>query len=111
VGAEGTGNALQQVTIMSENCTYVTLVQEEYFRTKLDELIRRHCRMNEVHTAIDWVLGRDPTVGTPCDESGKHFVFKTSEIGATPSFWVLYRYEEHEGKAYLLSIAPVDRED
>jgi hypothetical protein len=96
---------------MFKNCTYVTLVQEEHYTTKLDELACKHQRMNDVQTSIDWTLGKNPRLGTPCDESGKHFVFKTSGIGATPSFWVLYRYEEQEGKAYLLSIEPADKEE
>jgi hypothetical protein len=96
---------------MLTNCAYVTIMEEHSFTAKIAELSKTYDRIYDVHETIGWALGKQPTIGTACDEDPKHYVLKTTPIGKTPSFWVLYRYEKEEGKVYLVSITPVDQEE
>ena len=96
---------------MLTSCDYAQLIQETYFSRKIDELHNNHRRMSDVHAAFDFSLGKKPDLGTVCIGDPKHYTYKTTGIGETPSFWVLYRYDETEKKIYLLSIAPAEMAD
>ena len=96
---------------MPINCNYAVLVQEHNYAGLVDKFRSKYHRMEDVVTAIDWTIGKKPTIGTNCDGGNKHYVFKTYSIGDTPIFRILYRYEEIEGKVYLLSIQPIETEE
>jgi len=91
---------------------YVDIRQHKNFSRQLDELHRRYNRMNEVHDALDWLLGRNPEAGEIINSEPYHRVYKTNPRGATPSFWVFYRYNpEERPQVELLSIRPVEAEE
>lgn len=92
-------------------CYYAAIVEEHHFKDRIEELKKQYDRIYDVLTGISWLLGKHPTAGRSCENPPMHYVFKTIPIGSTPSFWVLYRFDESEKKVYLLSIHPTDRED
>jgi hypothetical protein len=81
------------------------IVQEASFSAELDQYSGNHQRMSDVHASIDWRLARDPLKATKLD--GECYIFKTTPVGETPSFWVLYKYDASEHRVYLLSIVEV----
>jgi hypothetical protein len=85
---------------------FVTIVQEPRFANALDDYSKIYPRMSDVHDGVDWLLGRDPNQGAML--SGEYRVMKTTPIGETPSFWVLYRYVQEEAKVYLVSVKVAD---
>ena len=82
------------------------IIQEKYYSKQADRHGKKFNRMNDVITTIDWLLGQDPLYGEIVN--GPHRIFKTTAIADTPSFWVLYRYDEEGEKVHLLSIDIAD---
>lgn len=96
---------------MHTKCDYAQIIQEHTFSEAIDQLHNSYTRMSDVHAAIDFALGKQPLLGTSCYEEPDHYVFKTTGIGNTPSFWVLYRYDENTNTIYVLSISPSEVEE
>jgi len=97
---------------MPISCDYAQLIQEIIFSEKIDFLYKKYSRIFDVHAAIDFTLGKNPLQGTSCTAEPEHYVYQTTEIGNTPSFWVLYRYDQAERTIYLISIIPaVEQEE
>jgi len=90
------------------SCNYALLIEEKSFTDKIAELHKDYIRIYDVHTAIGWALGENPKAGFVCDDEPLHRIFKTTPIGNTPSFWVLYRFDSQQQKVFLLSIYPAD---
>lgn len=91
---------------MPHNGKLAEITQELSFSAKFDTYREKHKRLDDVHASIDFLLARDPKQGTIVTDDFR--VVKTTPICETPSFWVLYRYEEENGNIFLLSIEAIE---
>lgn len=99
------------MNLTSSSFNWPEVIEEPTFQKAIDRLGSQYQRLqNEVHEAITWKLGRDPQAGKLFDDRFGHRIYTTPPIGSLPSFWILYRYDEKEGKVYLLSLAPAEVE-
>ncbi len=90
---------------MSPRRRLAEVIQEKSFSQELDIYSANHQRMPDIHAAIDWRLAHDPLKATKVADD--HYVFKTTSVGNSPSFWVLYSYDEVAHRVHLLSIGEV----
>lgn len=95
---------------MRTEVNYCSIVQEQCFEEPFDRLVAKYPRFHEVHSAIDWALGRDPRLGETIGDD-EHRLFVTTPIGAMPAFWVLYRFEESQNEVCLVSINALDEDN
>ncbi len=89
---------------------YYQIVEEEYFREKLDSLREKYPRIDDVWGGICWNLARDPFSGVPVPHEVEYKIFKSTAIGPTPSFWFLYKVEENKKIIRFISIEAVDED-
>jgi len=90
---------------------YKLIVEEPSFSAKIDKLRQYNPRINEVWETISWQLGRNPLLGRELLFKN-HFVFETKPLDPTePNYWILYKYENEEGRVILLSISPIPDEN
>lgn len=95
---------------MCVKTTLFTSVEEHNFQKKIDQLRKKYKRMEDVHRGITWALAKNPYCGTPIKINGPFMVLKTTTIGNTPSFWVLYKIDIAKEEIHLISIEPVELE-
>jgi hypothetical protein len=87
-----------------------TIIEEPSFQNKIDTLKDKYPRIyNDVHETLTWALGKNPDIGEPVIGELDHRIVKTTAVGETPSFGVLFRVDKSEGRVYLVSLTP-DRE-
>ncbi|MBZ0221049.1 MAG: hypothetical protein K8I01_11535 [Candidatus Methylomirabilis sp.] len=89
--------------------TLAEIVQESSFTEQFDSISTKYKRLEDVHAGLDWALARDPKQGTVVD--GKIRVFKTTAVGETPGFWVLYKYDEEAHKVHYLALKPIQSKE
>ena len=90
---------------------YSEIVEESFYKDKIKELESIFPDIYEVWEAISWLLGRNPYEGDLLPIDNKHYLLTTHSIDEhKPIFRVLYRYEEDEGKVYLLSLSMIQSE-
>ncbi len=80
-------------------------VQEDpYFTEEFDSLRKTYAEMEAVHADLTWTLGSNPRIGTLIEGFLDPTVrlYKTTPIGDTPGFRVLYRYTDD--RVILLAI-------
>jgi hypothetical protein len=70
------------------------VVEDPNFADEFDLLRNVYPHMESVHAAITWTLSSDPRIGTLIENFPHPTIrlFKTTPIGATPGFLVLYRF-------------------
>jgi len=70
------------------------VVEEPNFTEEFDSLRSVYSRMDDVHAALTFGLGSDPRAGAFVQGFPHPTIrlLKTTPIGDTPSFLVLYRY-------------------
>jgi hypothetical protein len=70
------------------------VVEESNFTDEFDLLRSTYSQMDAVHAALTHTLGFDPRVGTVMQNFPHPTIrlFKTTPIGDTPAFLILYRY-------------------
>ena len=81
------------------------IIHDDIYTQKTASYRGNHPRMEDVLALIDWDLARDPKQGTDIGECCR--VYKTTPIHRTPSFWVLYSYNEAAHEVTLLSLEAV----
>ncbi|NLE74721.1 MAG: hypothetical protein GX604_08860 [Actinobacteria bacterium] len=81
-----------------------TSVESNDFTKTLDGLRVEYPRIDDVWRAITWDLGRAPLSGSPLQSDSAYRVYKTTQIGATPSFRVLYKADANKGEITLIAI-------
>lgn len=87
---------------------YRTVVEEPFFVTELDALKKEYPSIYDVKDAVCWELCRRPEAGVTLENDTKFRVFVSFAIGSTPSFQILYRYNENEDpRIFLLRISAV----
>jgi len=79
------------------------VIEEHAFTAQYDKLLHAYPRLADVKIALDWTLARNPTIGQPI--VGNYYILKTSPIGLTPSFRVLYQIVANPGDIALVAIA------
>jgi hypothetical protein len=83
------------------------VVEDSNFSEEFDSYREIYLEMDDVHAALTWTLGSDPRIGAVI-QGFPHLtirLFKTTPIGTTPAFLVLYRYTAEQ--VILLAIEHV----
>lgn len=87
------------------------VVEELSFTRTLMDLSGKYPRIEDVKRAVDWSVAKDPQGFDRIPGLRDWYVLRTTPIGDTPSFRVLFRYsEEEEDTVYLAAIAEVPQE-
>ncbi len=91
---------------------YKTIIDGEIFTNELYRLANQYPRMFDIHEAITWELGRNPLAGEPVQPGSKYRTLRTTRIGPTPVFTVLYLFDDanDSGTVYLYSIRLSDND-
>lgn len=90
-----------------------TVVEEKSFAEELNRLSHKYPRMEDVKRAIDWMVARNPYQFDNMPGFKDYYILKTTDvesgIAPTPSFRVLFRYNEETepNNVYLVSIQEV----
>ncbi len=86
-----------------------TCRENELFTESVDNLRKIYPRIDEIFQAVTWTLARHPFAGTRLPNDPEYYVFETTPIGTTPSFWILYHFDDDI--VDLLSIGPVNKSE
>lgn len=91
-----------------------TIVEENSYLIELYRLAEEYPRVFDVNDGVKWELARRPNeAGEPVQPRSSYRVYNSTALGATPSFSVLYLYDEVQDPdhVYLYSVrARVDDE-
>lgn len=68
------------------------VVEDPRYTEDFDSLHNVYAHMDDVHLSITWALARDPRIGSPLPGFPDFRVYRTTSIGATPQFQVLYTF-------------------
>lgn len=88
------------------------IVREPGFDKQIQELTQGHARMDELDSAIDWALQRNPlAIPFLVNIKGDFYLWVTDEFTsiAIPQVRILFRYEEISNTVYLISIEAAQR--
>ena len=83
-------------------------IEEAAFQEELDLLRETYPHIDEVHRSLTTKLASNPRLGDRLKYSDEYWLYLTDAIEATPSFWVLYRYDAQY--VYLASIKAADED-
>jgi len=86
---------------------YASIIQHPKFSGIFDNYFLTYPRLDDVLADIDWNLAREPRQGAVIEDSCR--VYKTNPTPDTPSFWILYEYDEALNQVTLLSMRPVPK--
>jgi len=83
-----------------------TIVEENSYVIELYRLAEEYPRVFDVNDGIKWELARRPDAGVPVQPRSSYRVYNSTALGATPSFSVLYLYDEVQDPdcVYLYSV-------
>jgi len=89
-----------------------TVVEEHFFMDELKKLKTKYPRIYDVKDAVSWELSKRPDVGLLLPSETSYRVFNTFSVGDSPTFTVLYKYDEKNdvNNIYLLGIRPINNE-
>ena len=91
---------------------YRTVVEETYFADELEILKKEYPNIYDIKDAASWELGRRPYAYPLLPNENAVRIFNTFKIGYTPTFRVLYKYEEDaDPRVFLLSISPIKEDE
>ena len=87
-----------------------TVIESNEYTREVFELADSFARVHQVHDAVTWELARRPEAGEPIMPDSAYRLYKTSAIGNTPSFTVLYLYDAagNPNEVLLMSIRAND---
>ncbi|MEO8393325.1 MAG: hypothetical protein ABI700_10065 [Chloroflexota bacterium] len=81
------------------------IVEEQRFSKDIDSFRGKYTHIDELQEWISNTLPGNPRIGRPFKEDPELYVLTTPVLQDTPSFWVVYFFDEN--KIYLRSIEPV----
>lgn len=85
-----------------------TVVEENHYMLELYALADSFTRVLTVHDAVVWEISRRPDAGEPIQPGSSYRVYRTTAMGNTPSFTVLYLFDpvNDPNHVYLHGIRP-----
>jgi hypothetical protein len=90
-----------------------TIVEEHWFMDQIDALAVKYERAREPVEGVKWELARNPKRHTPVGGYPGYYMKRTIEFGATPSFLVVFQYDEQRNpnEVYLVAIVAITQEE
>lgn len=70
-----------------------TVVEENHYLIELHHVAEEYERVFEINEGIKWELSRRPDAGEPISTGSAYRVYRSTSIGATPSFTVIYLFD------------------
>ena len=82
---------------------YMEIIEHPEFSTRADEYRSLYPQADDVYHDLCWKLARRPKLGIQIEDS-EYRIYETDQIGKTPSFWVVYKYDPENHHVTLLRI-------